>query len=75
MADRKPSRLANAMLETADDLRRVGVMDAATHEKITLRHLGDTAGPVAAPITGDEIRRPPEYPRHHHRPQGRNQIP
>lgn len=56
MANRNPSRLANAMLETADDMRRVGVMDAATHEKITLRHLGDTAEPVAAPITGDEIR-------------------
>jgi len=44
------------LLETADEMRGVGVMDAATHAKITLRHLGDTAEPVAAPITGDEIR-------------------
>lgn len=56
MARKKPSRLAMALLETADDMRRVGVMDAAMHEKITLRHLGDTAELVAAPITGDEIR-------------------
>lgn len=52
----KPSRLTAALLETADDMRRVGVLDAATHEKITLRHLGDTASIAAAPITGDEIR-------------------
>ena len=56
MANRKPGRLAKAMLETADDIRRVGVMDAATRAKITLGHLGDTAAPVAAPMTGDEIR-------------------
>ena len=52
----KPSRLAQALLETADDMRRVGIMDAATHEKITLRHLGDTAGIAVEPISGDEIR-------------------
>jgi putative transcriptional regulator len=56
MANRKPSRLAAALLETADDMRRVGVMDAAAHEKITLRHLGDTTESVADPITGSEIR-------------------
>ncbi len=52
----KPSRLTEALLETADDMRRVGVMDADTHEKITLRHLGDKAAAVTAPITGAEIR-------------------
>ena len=52
----EPSRLAKALLETADDMRRVGLMDAATHEKITLRHLGDTAGMDLEPISGDEIR-------------------
>lgn len=31
-------------------------MDAATHTKITLRHLGDAADAVTEPITGDEIR-------------------
>ena len=51
-----PSRLTRALVETADDMRRVGVMDAATHAKITLRHLGGKAGGLAEPITGEEIR-------------------
>ena len=53
---RNPSRLTSALLETADDMRRAGVMDAATHEKITLRHLGGRPEPCAEPITGEEIR-------------------
>ena len=52
----RPSRLTRALLETADDMRRAGVMDAATHEKITLRHLGDQAVATAEPMTGEEIR-------------------
>ena len=52
-----PSRLTKALLETADDMRRAGVMDAATHAKITLRHLGDKADVVTEPITGAEIRK------------------
>jgi putative transcriptional regulator len=51
----KPNRLTTALLETADDMRRVGVMDAATHEKITLRHLGDKAA-LPETITAEEIR-------------------
>lgn len=51
-----PSSLTQALLETADDMRRVGVIDAATHEKITLRHLGEAESMGIAPITGDEIR-------------------
>lgn len=51
----KTSRLTQALLETADDMRRVGVLDAAGLEKITLRHLGSEAGAVE-PLTGDEIR-------------------
>jgi putative transcriptional regulator len=56
MRKKQPSRLMQALLETADDMRRVGVLDEATHEKITLRHLGDEPAPAAAPITGEEIR-------------------
>jgi putative transcriptional regulator len=44
------------LLETADDMRRVGVLDAAGHEKITLRHLGAKPAAAASPISGDEIR-------------------
>ena len=54
---KKPSRLTRALLETADDMRRGGVLDAASHEKITLRHLGSKAAGIAGkPISGDEIR-------------------
>ncbi len=52
----QPSRLTQALLETADDMRRAGVMDAATHEKITMRHLAKQSDTGAAPISGDEIR-------------------
>ena len=52
----QPGRLTQALLETADDMRRIGAMDAATQEKITLRHLGSKADAVAEPISGDEIR-------------------
>jgi putative transcriptional regulator len=58
MGEKTPvSRLTKALLETAADMRRAGVMDAATHAKITLRHLGDTGMPMVEPITGDEIRK------------------
>ena len=53
----KPSRMVRTMLETADDMRRAGIMDEMTHAKITLRHLGDKADVVTEPITGAEIRK------------------
>ena len=40
---KKPSRLTKALLETPGDMRRVGILDSASHEKITLRHLGGKA--------------------------------
>lgn len=49
------SRLAEALLETADDMRRVGIIDGETHAKITVRHLGKPTV-TAEPISGDEIR-------------------
>lgn len=53
----KPSnRLVEALVETADDMRRLGVLDEAAHEKITIRHLGRQALGGAEPISGDEIR-------------------
>jgi putative transcriptional regulator len=53
---KKVSPLAKALLETARDMRKAGLMDKATHEKITLRHLGATGAPKAPPITGPQIR-------------------
>jgi putative transcriptional regulator len=49
--------MVKAILEMADDARRAGVMDAAMHAKITMRHLGDKAGVLPEPITGDDIRK------------------
>ena len=51
-----PSRLAKALLESANDMRRTGIIDEAAHEKITLRHLGSRTDTAAEPLTGDEIR-------------------
>jgi putative transcriptional regulator len=57
MTTKELSRLTKALLETADDMRGAGVMDAAAHAKITLRHLGDMADRGAEPISGAEIRK------------------
>ena len=50
------SRLSDALLETADDMRRVGVIDELTHQKITVRHLGAKAAAPEEPITAEDIR-------------------
>jgi len=49
--------MVKALLETADGMRRIGLMDEATHAKITLRHLGSKAGVAAERISGDDIRK------------------
>jgi putative transcriptional regulator len=51
-----PSRLTEALLETADDLHRIGIMDDATYRKITIRHLGALGLKTAEPISASEIR-------------------
>jgi len=53
---KKTSRLADAILEAADDMHHLGIMDKATYEKITIRHLGTQALGTAEPISGEEIR-------------------
>jgi putative transcriptional regulator len=53
---KKTGRLTKALLETANDMRRVGILDAASHKKITLRHLGGKADIVCQPISGHAIR-------------------
>lgn len=57
MTTKKLSRLSKALLETAEGMHRIGVMDAATYEKITVRHLGSKPLPTAQPISGAQIRR------------------
>jgi putative transcriptional regulator len=56
MATKKLSRLAEAILETAEGMHRIGVMDDAAYRKITVRHLGEKANRLAAPISAKEIR-------------------
>jgi putative transcriptional regulator len=53
---KKPSRLANALLETAKDMRCSGFLDEAAYEKITLRHPCVKEKIVAKPLTGEDIR-------------------
>ena len=54
--NKKPSRLANAMLETARDMKHSGILDEAAYGKITLRHLGVEEKMEAKPLTGKDIR-------------------
>jgi len=56
MTKEKPSRLREAILETAEGMHRAGIMSDETYQKITLRHLGPEAPPTAAPISGEDIR-------------------
>jgi putative transcriptional regulator len=53
---KKLSDLSEALLEMADGQYRTGIMDKATHEKITLRLLGPQALSTAEPIKAEEIR-------------------
>ncbi len=52
----KNSSLTEALLETAQDMHRVGIMDDAAYQKITIRHLGATDARVTEPMTADEIK-------------------
>jgi len=40
----------------AEDQYRAGMIDAATFEKITIRHLGDTPIRTAEPLSASQIR-------------------
>ena len=55
--NKKPSRLAQAMLETAKDMRQAGLLDKRDYAKITMRHLGVNEKVEAEPLTGKDIRR------------------
>jgi putative transcriptional regulator len=37
-------------------MRKTGLLDRATHDKITMRHLGSRNGPKVAPISPAQIR-------------------
>lgn len=54
--NKKPSKMALALMETAEDMEKAGLLDRGTYEKITMRHLGPGKQPERAPITPAQIR-------------------
>jgi putative transcriptional regulator len=54
--NKKLSRLAQTLLETAKDMRQVGVLDDAAFDKITMRHLGPEEKEKPQPLSGKDIR-------------------
>lgn len=55
-SEKGPSRLSEALLETAQDMHGVGILGDEAYEKITMRHLGADTGAPVEPLTGEEIR-------------------
>ena len=55
-ARKKTSRVTRALLETADDMRRGGLIDKAAQEKITIRHLGAQGLAKIAPLTAEDVK-------------------
>ncbi len=53
---KKPGRLSREIAEMAGAQRRLGIMDEATYQKITARHLGADVLPTAEPMTPAEVR-------------------
>ena len=49
--------LTEALLETAEDMRDVGLLDNEGYDKITMRHLGANSKAVDETPTGGEIRK------------------
>jgi putative transcriptional regulator len=48
------TRLEKAIVETADGLFRSGIMDEATHRRITVRHLPESERAIEIPIPSAE---------------------
>ena len=56
MSPKKLSPVTEALLETAEGMHRIGLLDDAAYTKITVRHLGDKANVLAKPISARQIR-------------------
>jgi putative transcriptional regulator len=50
------ARFAREMAETADGMLNIGVIDNATHCKITMRNLAEDGAPLVASLSGADIR-------------------
>jgi putative transcriptional regulator len=57
MMTKKNSSITEAILETAGDLHRHGLLDDEEYRKITVRHLGVEPLSTAKPIKGKDIRK------------------
>ena len=56
MKKTKKTRLTEALLETAEDMRRAGILSKPAHAKITKRHLGTAGVTSLRALSADEIR-------------------
>ncbi len=56
MEKKKNNRMIKAILETAEDMKKSGLMNDADYEKITMRHLGMKVKKETQPLTGKDIR-------------------
>ncbi len=56
MTKTKKSRLTKALLESAEGMRRAGILSKPAYAKITKRHLGTERAATARPLSPDEIR-------------------
>jgi putative transcriptional regulator len=54
--NKKPTRLTQALLETANDMRQARIMDEEACNKITMRHLGVEDKAEVKQLTGEDIR-------------------
>ncbi len=52
----KNSRLAEALLETADDMAELGLLTPDEHRKITLRHASQSVPSDLIELSGEDIR-------------------
>jgi putative transcriptional regulator len=56
MKKTKAKGLTEALLETAADMRRIGILTKPAYAKITKRHLGHEDTVTAHPLSASEIR-------------------
>lgn len=56
MTKKTPSRLGKAIVEMAADQHRLGILDTASFEKITVRNLGPATLASSKPISPGQIR-------------------
>ena len=56
MEKKKNNRMIKAILETAEDMNKSGLMNDADYDKITMRHLGMKVKQENQPLTGKDIR-------------------